>query len=93
MKRVLSGIVIFIVISGFFWLQSNLELAMTITGIIGVGGVLIGGFLKTGFISSSAPVIGNLAIIKLDKTINLSNTILLIALPNFVGAFLLYFFN
>lgn len=64
---------------------------MNVTGTIGLAGILIGGFLKTGFISSNAPVIGNLAIIKLDGTLNLSTTVLLIALPNFLGSILLYF--
>lgn len=91
MKRLFLGIVVFILITSIFGLQNNLEIAMNLAGIIGLGGVLIGGFLKTGFISSSAPVLGNLAVIKLDNTINLSNTILLIALPNFIGAILLYF--
>lgn len=90
MKRMLLGITIFILITGFS-LQNNFEIAMNVTGIIGMAGILIGGFLKTGFISSSAPVLGNLAAIKLDNTINLSNTILLIALPNFIGAIMLYF--
>lgn len=91
MKRLFLGIAIFILIAGFFGLQNNLEIAMNVSGLIGLGGILTGGFLKTGFISSSAPVLGNLAVIKLDNTINLSNTILLIALPNFIGAILLYF--
>lgn len=91
MKRIILGIAIFVLITGLFFLQNNLEIAMNVTGIIGLVGILIGGFLKTGFISSSAPVLGNLAVIKLDNTINASNTILLIALPNFIGAILLYF--
>lgn len=91
MKRLFLGIAVFVFIAGFYGLQSNLEIAMNVTGLIGLIGIIIGGFLKTGFISSSAPVIGNLAIIKLDNTINLSNTVLLIALPNFIGAILLYF--
>lgn len=93
MKRLALGMLIFVIILGFFVVQNNLELAMNVTGIIGIGGILIGGFLKTGFISSTAPVIGNLAIIKLDKTMNLSNTVLLIALPNIIGSLFLYFFN
>ena len=93
MKRVCLGIVIFVCITGFFGLQNNFEIAMNMTGLIGIVGILIGGFLKTGFISSSAPVIGNLAIIKLDKTLNFSNTVLLIALPNFIGSILLYFIS
>ncbi|TWT06380.1 hypothetical protein FQV26_00765 [Planococcus sp. CPCC 101016] len=93
MKRLSLGLLIFIFVVSFFVVQNNIELAMNVTGIIGLVGILIGGFLKTGFISSTAPVIGNLAIIKLDETLNLSNTILLIALPNFIGAILLYFLN
>lgn len=91
MKRLFLGIAVFILITGFFSMQNNLDIAMNITGIIGLVGILIAGFLKTGFISSSAPVLGNLAVMKLDSTINLSNTILLLALPNFIGAVLLYF--
>lgn len=91
MKRLSVGLLIFILIVSFFVVQNNTELAMNVTGIIGLAGILIGGFLKTGYISSTAPVIGNLAIIKLDKALNLSNTILLIALPNFIGSILLYF--
>lgn len=90
MKRMLLGIAVFVLVTGFFNLQNNLEIAMDVTGIIGLGGILTGGFLKTGFISSSAPVLGNLAVIKLDETVNLSNTILLVALPNFFGAIVLY---
>ncbi len=93
MKRLALGMLIFVIILGFFVMQNNLELAKNVTGIIGIGGILIGGFLKTGFISSAAPVIGNLAIIKLDKTMNLSNMVLLIALPNIIGSLVLYFFN
>ena len=92
MNRLFLGIVIFVLTAAIFGLQNNFEMAMNVTGVIGVGGILIGGFLKTGFISSSAPVIGNLAIIKLDKTMSLSATIILIALPNFIGAVLLYLF-
>lgn len=91
MKSLALGTLIFVFVLAYFWLQNNIDLAMNITGIIGIGGVLIGGFLKTGFIGSSAPVIGNLAIIKLDKNMNLSNRILLTALPNLIGSFLLYF--
>lgn len=91
MKRLSVGLLIFILIVSFFVVQNNTELAMNVTGIIGLAGILIGGFLKTGYISSTAPVIGNLAIIKLDEALNLSNTILLIALPNFIGSILLYF--
>ncbi|TAA67122.1 hypothetical protein [Planococcus salinarum] len=91
MKRIILGIVIFVIVTVLFVLQNDLEIAMNVTGIIGLVGILIGGFLKTGFISSSAPVLGNLAVIKLDNAINVSNTILLIALPNFIGAILLYF--
>ncbi|MGM0896563.1 MAG: hypothetical protein ACQEV0_01610 [Bacillota bacterium] len=91
MKRLALGALIFIFILGFFIMQSNIELAMNVTGIIGIGGILIGGFLKTGFISPTAPVIGNLAIIKLDRTIDLSNTVLLIALPIIIGSLVLYF--
>lgn len=93
MKRLTLGALIFVIILGFFIAQNNLELAMNVTGVIGIGGILIGGFLKTGFISSTAPVIGNLAIIKLDKTMDLSNTVLLIALPNIIGSMVLYFFK
>lgn len=92
MNRLFLGIVIFVLITAIFGLQNNFEMAMNVTGVIGVGGILIGGFLKTGFISSTAPVIGNLAIMKLDETMSLSATIILIALPNFIGAVLLYFF-
>lgn len=91
MKRMTLGIAIFVLITGLFVLQKNLEMAMNVTGIPGLIGTLAGGFLKTGFISSSAPVLGNLAVIKLDDIINVSNTVLLIALPNFIGAVLLYF--
>lgn len=91
MKRLALGMLIFVIILSFFVVQNNLELAMNVTGIIGIGGILIGGFLKTGFISSTAPAIGNLAIIKLDKTMDLSNTVLLIALPNIIGSLVLYF--
>ncbi|MGK7377672.1 hypothetical protein ACSFXN_07500 [Planococcus sp. 1R117A] len=91
MKRLSLVLLIFIFIVIFFVMQNNIELAMNVTGIIGLAGILIGGFLKTGFISSNAPAIGNLAIIKLDETLNLSNTVLLIALPNFLGSVLLYF--
>ncbi|WP_341202475.1 hypothetical protein [Planomicrobium okeanokoites] len=91
MKRFILGAAVFVLITGFLSFQNNWEIAMNITGIIGLGGILLGGFLKTGFISSSAPILGNLAVIKLDNTINLSNTIILIALPNFIGAVLLYF--
>ncbi|MFP3355800.1 hypothetical protein [Planococcus citreus] len=93
MKRLSLGLLIFILIVSFFVMQNNIELAMNVTGLIGLAGILIGGFLKTGFISSTAPVIGNLAIIKLDEALNLSNTILLMALPNFIGSILLYFLN
>lgn len=91
MKRLVLGIVLFVLITAFFGLQDNLELAMNAAGMLGLLGILIGGFLKTGFISSTAPVIGNLAVIKLDQEIDLSNTVLLIALPNLIGAFFLYF--
>ena len=91
MKSLGFGSLIFICIVGILALQNKLDLAMNITGIIGIGGVLIGGFLKTGFISPSAPVIGNLAIIKLDKTMDLSNKVFLMALPNFIGSLVLYF--
>lgn len=90
MIRLFLGIAIFVLIAGFFGLNNNLEFAMNMTGVIGLAGILIGGFLKTGFISSSVPAIRNLAILKLDKTIGLSNTVLLIALPNFIGSILLY---
>ncbi|WP_301722546.1 hypothetical protein [Planococcus shixiaomingii] len=93
MKRLILGLVIFVLIGGFFWQQNNFEIAVNVTGIIGVGGILIGGFLKTGFINSSVPVLGNLAIIKLDEEIDLSNTVLLVALPNLIGSLLLYFLN
>ena len=72
-------------------MHNNIELAMNVTSIIRIAGVLIGGSLKTGFISPTAPVIGNLAIIKLDGTMNLSNTVLLIALSNITGSLVLYF--
>lgn len=91
MKRILLGTSIFVILIGFFGMNNNLEIAMNVTGIVGIAGILLGGFLKTGFISSSAPVLGNLAVIKLDNTINLSNTILLLAMPNFIGAAVLYF--
>lgn len=91
MKRVSLGLLIFIVIISFFVAKGNIELGINVTGIIGLGGILIGGFLKTGFISSTAPVIGNLAIINLDKTLNVSNTVLLIAMPNLIGSVILYF--
>ncbi|WKA56528.1 hypothetical protein [Planococcus shixiaomingii] len=93
MKRLILGVVIFVLIGGFFWQQNNFEIAVNVTGIIGGGGILIGGFLKTGFINSSVPVLGNLAIIKLDEEIDLSNTVLLVALPNLIGSLLLYFIN
>lgn len=91
MKRLTFGLLIFIFIVSFFVLRNNIELAMNVTGIIGLGGFLLGGFLKTGFISSTAPVIGNLAIIELDESLNVSNTVLLIALPCLIGSILLYF--
>lgn len=91
MKRLVLGILLFVLITAFFGLQDDLELAMNTAGMLGLLGILIGGFLKTGFISSTAPVIGNLAVIKLDQEIDLSNTVLLIALPNLIGAFFLYF--
>ena len=91
MKRILLGTSIFVILTGFFGMNNNLEIAMNVTGIVGIAGILLGGFLKIGFISSSAPVLGNLAVIKLDNTINLSKTILLLALPNFIGAAVLYF--
>ncbi|OED32381.1 hypothetical protein BHE17_07975 [Planococcus maritimus] len=90
MKSLALGTLIFVFLLAYFWLQNNIDLAMNITGIIGIAGVLIGGFLKTGFIGSSAPVIGNLAIIKLDKNMNLSNRIVLTALPNLIGSLILY---
>ncbi|ANU17158.1 hypothetical protein BBI11_09070 [Planococcus maritimus] len=90
MKSLALGTLIFVFVVAYFWMQNNIDLAMNITGIVGIGGVLIGGFLKTGFFSSSAPVLGNLAIINLDKTMNLSNRMLLIALPNAIGSLLLY---
>ncbi|MFC4712987.1 hypothetical protein [Planococcus dechangensis] len=93
MKSLALGATIFVLILGFFIVQNNTELAMNVTGIIGIGGILIGGFLKTGFISPTAPVIGNLAIIKLDGKMDLSNTVLLIALPNIIGSLVLYFLN
>lgn len=91
MKRLSLGLVIFIFILSIFAIQNNIELAMNVTGIIGLVGILIGGFLKTGFISSTAPVIGNLAIIKLDTKLDMSNTVLLVALPNVIGSLVLYF--
>ncbi len=90
MKSLALGTLIFFFVLAYFWLQNNIDLAMNITGIIGIGGILIGGFLKTGFIGSSAPAIGNLAIIKLDKNMNLSNRALLTALPNLIGSLILY---
>lgn len=54
MKRLSLGLVIFIFILSIFAIQNNIELAMNVTGIIGLVGILIGGFLKTGFISSTA---------------------------------------
>lgn len=91
MKRLSLGLAIFIIILIIFSIQDNIELAMNVTGIIGLAGILIAGFLKTGFISSTAPVIGNLAIVKLDTKLDMSNTVLLLALPNVVGSFVLYF--
>ncbi|AQQ53146.1 hypothetical protein [Planococcus lenghuensis] len=93
MKRFVAGILIFIGITVLFGLQGNLEIAMNITGIIGVGGVLVAGFYKTGFSSPSAPALGNLSVIRLDKKINLSNTLFLIAIPNLIGSVLLYFLH
>lgn len=93
MKRIALGALLFVFIFGFFIMQNNVELAMNVTGIIGLGGILIGGFLKTGFVSPSAPVIGNLAVIKLDKKKDLSNTVLLIALPHIIGSLLLFFYT
>lgn len=93
MKRIALGALLFVFILGFFIMQNNMELAMNITGIIGLGGILIGGFLKTGFVNPNAPVIGNLAVIKLDKKMDLSNTILLIALPNIIGSLLMFFYT
>lgn len=90
MKSLAWGSLIFILILGFSLLQNNMALAMNVTGIIGLAGMLIGGFLKTGFISSSAPAIGNLAIIKLDKAMGLSNKVLLVAFPNLIESLVLY---
>ncbi len=93
MRRLCGGALLFIVIFVFFAMQGNMHLAMNSCGIIGISGILVGGFLKTGFISSTAPVIGNLAIIKLDDKLDISNTVLLITLPNLIGALILYFFD
>lgn len=68
MKKLFAGILVFIGIAAFFGLQDHLDMAMNATGIIGLIGVLVAGFFKTGFIGSAAPVLGNLSIIKLDKS-------------------------
>lgn len=44
MKRLILGTLIFVFILGFFIMKNNIELAMNVTGIIGISGALIGGF-------------------------------------------------
>lgn len=44
MKRLILGALIFVFILGFFIMKNNIELAMNVTGIIGISGALIGGF-------------------------------------------------
>ena len=44
MKRLLLGIVIFAFITFFFGQLDNLEFAMNVTGIIGLGGILVSAF-------------------------------------------------
>jgi len=89
MKKILIGIVIFLAVLLISFYKENTSIVVNISGIIGLIGVVIAGFLKTGFSGGHSPPLGNSAIIDLDEKLNLSNTIFLIALPNLIGSILI----
>ncbi|MRH43131.1 hypothetical protein GH741_10610 [Aquibacillus halophilus] len=92
MKKFLLGLGIFIIVSLISLFAANASIVINISGVIGLIGIVVAGFLKTGFSGRNSSPLGNSAIIELDEKLNLSSTLFLIALPNLLGSLLLLLF-